>query len=107
MTNRSNRAPVPRQHSWRRFEVVIGNEDEAQMLKVKKPAEQVVKDIRRKTGRPFCVEDKIRIALDGRLTVMSGRPNSALPLWIAQDALGRLRERSAGQNRIPVESARV
>ena len=31
----------------------------------KKPAEQVVKDIRRKTRRRFSAEDKIRIVLDG------------------------------------------
>ena len=30
-----------------------------------KPAEQVVKDIRRKTRRHFSAEDKIRIVLDG------------------------------------------
>ena len=29
------------------------------------PVEQVVKDIRRKTRRHFCAEDKIRIVLDG------------------------------------------
>ena len=31
----------------------------------KKPAEQVVKDIRRATHRHFSAEDKIRIVLDG------------------------------------------
>ena len=31
----------------------------------KKPVEQVVKDIRRKTRRHFSAEDKIRIVLDG------------------------------------------
>ena len=31
----------------------------------KKPAEQVVKDIRRATRRYFSAEDKIRIVLDG------------------------------------------
>ncbi len=31
----------------------------------KKPAEQVVKDIRRATRRHFSVEDKIRIVLEG------------------------------------------
>ena len=31
----------------------------------KKPAEQVVKDIRRKTRRHFSAEDKIRIVLEG------------------------------------------
>ena len=31
----------------------------------KKPAEQVVKDIRRKTRRHFSAEDKIRVVLDG------------------------------------------
>ena len=31
----------------------------------KKPAEQVVKDIRRATRRRFSAEDKIRIVLDG------------------------------------------
>ena len=31
----------------------------------KMPVEQVVKDIRRKTRRHFCAEDKIRIVLDG------------------------------------------
>ena len=31
----------------------------------KKPAEQVIKDIRRKTRRHFSAEDKIRIVLDG------------------------------------------
>lgn len=31
----------------------------------KKPAERVVKDIRRATRRHFSVEDKIRIVLDG------------------------------------------
>ena len=33
--------------------------------KAKKPAEQVVKDIRRATRRHFSAEDKIRIVLDG------------------------------------------
>ena len=33
--------------------------------KSKKPAEQVVKDIRRKTRRHFSAEDKIRIVLEG------------------------------------------
>lgn len=33
--------------------------------KTKKPAEQVVKDIRRATRRHFSAEDKIRIVLDG------------------------------------------
>ena len=31
----------------------------------KKPAEQVIKDIRRVTRRHFSAEDKIRIVLDG------------------------------------------
>ena len=31
----------------------------------KAPAEQVVKDIRRATRRPFSVEEKIRIVLEG------------------------------------------
>jgi transposase len=34
-------------------------------LPVKRPAEQVVKDIRRATRRHFSAEDKIRIVLDG------------------------------------------
>jgi transposase len=34
-------------------------------LAAKKPAEQVVKDIRRATRRHFSAEDKIRIVLDG------------------------------------------
>ena len=34
-------------------------------LSAKKPAEQVVKDIRRSTRRHFLAEDKIRIVLDG------------------------------------------
>jgi transposase len=34
-------------------------------LPSKKPAEQVVKDIRRATRRHFSAEDKIRIVLDG------------------------------------------
>ena len=34
-------------------------------LSAKKPAEQVVKDIRRATRRHFSAEDKIRILLDG------------------------------------------
>jgi transposase len=34
-------------------------------LSAKKPAEQVVKDIRRVTRRHFSAEDKIRIVLDG------------------------------------------
>ena len=34
-------------------------------LPAKKPAEQVVKDIRRATRRHFLAEDKIRIVLDG------------------------------------------
>ena len=33
--------------------------------RLKKPAEQVVKDIRRATRRHFSAEDKIRIVLDG------------------------------------------
>ena len=33
--------------------------------KSKKPADQVVKDIRRRTRRHFSVEDKIRIVLEG------------------------------------------
>ena len=31
----------------------------------KKPAEQVIKDIRRATRRHFSAEDKIRVVLDG------------------------------------------
>ena len=34
-------------------------------LSTKKPAEQVVKDIRRSTRRHFSAEDKIRIVIDG------------------------------------------
>jgi transposase len=34
-------------------------------LSAKKPAEQVVKDIRRATRRHFSAQDKIRIVLDG------------------------------------------
>ena len=34
-------------------------------LPAKRPAEQVVKDIRRATRRHFSAEDKIRIVLDG------------------------------------------
>ena len=34
-------------------------------LSAKKPAEQVVKDIRRATRRHFSAEDKIRIVLEG------------------------------------------
>jgi transposase len=34
-------------------------------LSVKKPAEQVVKDIRRATRRHFSAEDNIRMVLDG------------------------------------------
>lgn len=33
--------------------------------KSKQPAEQVVKDIRRRTRRHFSAEDKIRIVLEG------------------------------------------
>jgi len=32
----------------------------------KAPAEQVVKDVRRATRRPFSAEEKIRIVLEGR-----------------------------------------
>jgi transposase len=35
------------------------------LLSAKKPAEQVVKDIRRATRRHFSAEDKIRIVLEG------------------------------------------
>jgi transposase len=35
------------------------------LLSTKKPAEQVMKDIRRATRRHFSAEDKIRIVLDG------------------------------------------
>ena len=38
----------------------------AKSSNTKKPAEQVVKDIRRATRRHFSAEDKIRIVLDGR-----------------------------------------
>lgn len=38
----------------------------AKSSNAKKPAEYVVKDIRRATRRRFSVEDKIRIVLDGR-----------------------------------------
>ena len=34
-------------------------------LPTKRPAEQVVKDIRRATRRHFSAEDKIRLVLDG------------------------------------------
>ena len=37
----------------------------AKVSNTKKPAEQVVKDIRRATRRHFSAEDKIRIVLDG------------------------------------------
>jgi transposase len=37
----------------------------AKSSNTKKPAEQVVKDIRRATRRHFSAEDKIRIVLDG------------------------------------------
>ena len=37
----------------------------AKSSSAKKPAEQVVKDIRRATRRQFSAEDKIRIVLDG------------------------------------------
>ena len=37
----------------------------AKSSSAKKPAEQVVKDIRRATRRHFSAEDKIRIVLDG------------------------------------------
>ena len=37
----------------------------AKSLSAKKPAEQVVKDIRRATRRHFSAEDKIRIVLEG------------------------------------------
>ena len=37
----------------------------AKSTSAKKPAEQVVKDIRRATRRHFSAEDKIRIVLDG------------------------------------------
>lgn len=37
----------------------------ARSSNAKKPAEQVVKDIRRATRRHFSAEDKIRIVLDG------------------------------------------
>jgi transposase len=36
-----------------------------QSRNAKRPAEQVVKDIRRATRRHFSAEDKIRIVLDG------------------------------------------
>ena len=73
-------ASVPRQHLWHRFEVVIYGEigsrrsDERTKMRpslsksklpAKRPAEQVVKDIRRATRRRFSAEDKIRIVLDG------------------------------------------
>jgi hypothetical protein len=64
----------------------------------KKPAEQVVKDIRRATRRHFSAEDKIRIVLDGlrgddsiaelcrkEVTV---RPDALVEVWLcAQDVL--------------------
>ena len=37
----------------------------SQLSNAKRPAEQVVKDIRRATRRHFSAEDKIRIVLDG------------------------------------------
>jgi hypothetical protein len=64
--------PVRRQGLWPRFEVVtLGgfwcrrSDEGAKMrpkpLSAKKPAEQVVKDIRRATRRHFSAEDKIRL----------------------------------------------
>jgi len=49
------------------FGLVIdeGTKMTAQSSNTKKPAEQVVKDIRRATRRHFSAEDKIRIVLDG------------------------------------------
>ena len=41
------------------------NEDVPKSTTTKKPAEQVIKDIRRATRRRFSAEDKIRIVLDG------------------------------------------
>jgi transposase len=42
-----------------------GTEMSTKYSNAKKPAEQVVKDIRRATRRHFSAEDKIRIVLDG------------------------------------------
>ena len=42
-----------------------GTKMTAKSSNTKKPAEQVVKDIRRATRRHFSAEDKIRIVLDG------------------------------------------
>jgi transposase len=44
----------------------------------KKPAEQVVKDIRRATRRHFSAEDKIRIVLDGLFPVSTYGPDLRL-----------------------------
>ncbi len=52
----------------------------------KKPAEQVVKDIRRATRRHFSAEDKIRIVLEGL------RGEDILPDQIARGELRPLRD---------------
>lgn len=58
--------------------------------KAKKPAEQVVKDIRRATRRHFSAEDKIRLVLDGlrgedSIAVMFQLRTTAQRLWVKRN----------------------
>ena len=42
-----------------------GNEDETEIYEQESPAEQAVRDIRRKTRKQYSAEEKIRIVLEG------------------------------------------
>lgn len=72
----------------------------------KKPAEQVVKDIRRATRRHFSAEDKIRIVLEGlrgedsiaELCRKEGIAQSLYYTW-SKEFMGEVRERQRFKRR--------
>ena len=68
----------------------------AKSSSAKKPAEQVVKDIRRATRRHFSAEDKIRIVLDG---LRGDDSNSHSPIASSNFILGRVIDRHSSSSR--------
>jgi transposase len=79
----------------------------------KKPAEQVVKDIRRATRRHFSAEDKIRIVLDGlrgddsiaELCRKEGIAQSLYYVW-SKEFMEAGKRRLAGDGPAPAPPAR-
>ena len=67
--------------------------------KTKKPAEQVVKDIRRATRRHFSAEDKIRIVLDGL------RGEDSIAELCRREGIAQFME--AGKRRLAGDTARA